>query len=184
MFLTAFSNPSRSSRMTSVSRTSISVREKLPATSFVAIFSLARFRCQTYRYTLDGLTYGFPQSGPFPEHESGVSFDVVSKVCSAGISTELTSSKGNARANINAMEKHVALEHYRMSCSCRTHGTIDRGLFRCMHEMRMRDTGKGVRTARTGWPTFCGYPNCREVGDSELRERTSSARDAGRREQQ
>jgi hypothetical protein len=43
-FLTAFSNPSRSSRTTNVSNTSISVNEKLPATSFAAkLFLCADF---------------------------------------------------------------------------------------------------------------------------------------------
>jgi len=82
-FFTAVSNPSRSSRMTSVSRTSISVREKLPATSFVAMLSLVYLRCQSCN-TLNRLTYGFPQSGPFPEHDRGVSFDAIRDVCCAG----------------------------------------------------------------------------------------------------
>lgn len=76
-FLTAVSKPCRSSRTTSVSSTSMSVREKLPATSLAAIFLL-----QIWNYS-DGrplspkmITHGFAQSGPCPVHERGVNWTV------------------------------------------------------------------------------------------------------------
>jgi len=70
-FRTALSNPGLSSSTTKVSKTSISVREKLPATSLDAKLALVLVN-PNYNRQREIKTHGLAQSGPCPEQERGV----------------------------------------------------------------------------------------------------------------
>lgn len=76
---TAVSNPLGSSMTIKVSRTSNSVREKLPATSLMATLCLRRIATFSYVHVFKQQTHGFSQSGPLPVHDSGMSFTHMSQ---------------------------------------------------------------------------------------------------------